>query len=86
MVGKFLLHDTLLFQEVAVIFLKGNYIAPKYGFNLVTYSSNIWGDSSHIWYASRQKLSCLSHEGESLWSVPIEADDEGQSFLWTHDS
>ncbi len=72
--------------DPSIITLKGNYIAPKYGFNLVTYSSNIWGDSSHIWYASRQKLSCLSHEGESLWSVPIEADDEGQSFLWTHDS
>ncbi|HAQ64934.1 MAG TPA: hypothetical protein DCR43_03630 [Bacteroidales bacterium] len=69
--------------------LGGAFVIPlggSYGPGVATYGSNILADSSHLWYASRKRLSCLSHEGDSLWSVPIESDNEGQSYLWTRDS
>lgn len=66
--------------------LTGTFVIST-GHNVVTdVASNIWVDSTGIYFASREKIARLDYDGQEIWSTPLQKDLASKSSIFTRDS
>jgi len=72
---------------VALGVLTGMFVIPiGYGSDLVRdVASNVWADSLNFYFASRERLACLGHDGEVKWMNFLPNDMTSKSYIFIKD-